>query len=155
METTAAQTMSLWRHTNFLKLWASETISSFGSQFSGLAIPFTALYYLSDKCLVKTGPDACSFEFGILASIGTLPFLLIGLFVGVWVDRHRRRPILVMSNLGRSALLASIPMTFLAGVLGLAGFPLLYSVSFLLESSQSSSTFPTRHTFLLWFNANN
>ncbi len=132
MEVTATQTASLWKHSNFLKLWASETISSFGSQFSGLAIPLTAIYYLSDRCIVRAGPDACSYEFGILYAMGTLPFLLIGLFVGVWVDRHRRRPILVMSNLGRSALLASIPISFLAGALRLVGFPLLYGVSFLI-----------------------
>ncbi len=132
METTTRTVTSLWRHSNFLKLWASETISSFGSQFSGLAIPLTAIYYLQDKCNVRTGPHACSYEFGILSATGTFPFLLIGLFVGVWVDRHRRRPILVLSNLGRGALLASIPLAFLAGMLGLLGFPLLYGVSFLI-----------------------
>lgn len=126
------QTASLWHHRDFLKLWTSETISAFGSQFSGLAIPLTAIYFLQGQCLVNTGPDACSYEFGILAATGTLPFLLIGLFVGVWVDRHRRRPVLVLSNLGRAALLASIPIFFLAGMLGLVGFPLLYVVSFLV-----------------------
>ena len=126
------QRASLWHHSNFLRLWASETISAFGSQFSGLAIPLTAIYFLKERCAVNTGPDACSSEFGILAATGTLPFLLIGLFVGVWVDRHRRRPVLVLSNLGRAALLVLIPIFFLAGMLGLVGFPLLYSVSFLL-----------------------
>ena len=131
MEVTT-QRASLWHHADFLKLWTSETISAFGSQFSGLAIPLTAIYYLQDNCVVNLGPDACSYEFGILAATGTLPFLLIGLLVGVWVDRHRRRPVLVLSNLGRAALLASIPVFFLAGMLDLVGFPLLYGVSFLI-----------------------
>ncbi len=130
MEVTT-QRVSLWHHSDFLKLWASETISAFGSQFSGLAIPLTAIYFLQGQCIVSTGADACSYEFGILAATGTLPFLLIGLFVGVWVDRHRRRPVLVLSSLGRAALLALIPIFFLAGMLGVVGFPLLYSVSFL------------------------
>ncbi len=132
MEATTQMVKSIWRHSDFLKLWVSETISSFGGQFSGLAIPLTAIYYLSDQCFVKTGPDACSYEFGILAATGSLPFLLIGLFVGVWVDRHRRRPILVISNLGRAIMLGSIPIAFLGGMLGLLGFPLLYGVSFLI-----------------------
>ncbi len=132
MEIATTQTRSLWRHSNFLKLWTSETISSFGGQFSGLAIPLTAFYYLRDLCVVKTGPNACSFEFGILAAMGTFPFLFIGLFVGVWVDWHRRRPILVMTNLGRAALFATIPIFFLAGALGLVGYPLLYTVAFLI-----------------------
>ncbi len=128
----ATQTVSLWHHSNFLKLWVSETISAFGGQFSGLAIPLTAIYYLQDQCAVKTGPDACSFEFGILSAAGTFPFLFIGLLVGVWVDRHRRRPILVFSNLGRGMVLASIPLTFLAGMLSALGFPLLYGTSFVI-----------------------
>lgn len=130
MEVTTEK-VSLWHHSDFLKLWTSETISSFGGQFSGLAIQFTAVYYLAGQCLIRTGPDACSFEFGILSALGTLPFLLIGLLVGVWVDRHRRRPILVFSNVGRAALLASIPIFFLTGMLSLVGFWVLYAVSFL------------------------
>lgn len=131
MEVTTEQ-VSLWRHSDFLKLWASETVSSFGGQFSGLAIPIAAIYYLKNQCLVPSGPDACSYEFGILAATGTLPFLLIGLLVGVWVDRHQRKPILVLSNVGRAALLVSIPVFFLAGMLGIVGFPLLYGVSFMI-----------------------
>lgn len=119
MASSAVQTTSLWQHSNFLRLWISETVSSFGSQFSGVAIPLTAVYVLHVN----------SFEQGILFAAGTAPFLLFGLLVGVWVDRHNRRPIMVFSNICRGLLLGSIPLAFLMGVLNL---PLLAVVSFLV-----------------------
>lgn len=119
MASGAIQTTSLWQHGNFLRLWISETVSSFGSQFSGVAIPLTAVYVLHVN----------SFEQGILFAAGTAPFLLFGLLVGVWVDRHNRRPIMVFSNICRGLLLGGIPLAFLAGVLSL---PLLAVVSFLV-----------------------
>ncbi len=99
----ASPATSLWHHDNFLKLWLSETISQFGSQFSGLAIPLTAVLVLK----------ATPLQMGLLFFTGTLPFLLFGLFVGVWVDRHKRRPILVYSNLGRAVILGLIPVVYL------------------------------------------
>ena len=118
MEVTT-QRVSLWRHSNFLKLWTSETISSFGGQFSQVAMPFVAIPIL----------HATSSELGILQAASTAPFLIFGLLVGVWADRHRRRPIMVVANIGRFILLGSIPVAFLAGRLSL---PLLYLVSFLI-----------------------
>jgi MFS family permease len=64
---------------------------------------------------------------GLLTAAGSAPFLLIGLLAGVWVDRHRRRPILLMANLGRALLLASVP---LAALLGLLRVELLYLTAF-------------------------
>ena len=72
---------------------------------------------------------ATSSELGILQAASTAPFLIFGLLVGVWADRHRRRPIMVVANIGRFILLGSIPVAFLAGRLSL---PLLYLVSFLI-----------------------
>ncbi len=119
MASTTIQTLSLWKHGNFLRLWLSETISSFGSQFSGVAIPLTAVYIL----------HVDSFEQGVLQAASTAPFLLFGLIVGVWVDRRRRRPILVFSNICRGLLLGAVPLAFLLGVLTI---PLLVVVSFLI-----------------------
>src|SRR5215813_12135796 len=82
---------SLWHHANFLRLWLSETISQFGSQFTGLALPFTAIIFLK----------ASSAQLGLLAFVGSLPWLLLGLAVGVWVDRHRKQRIMVSSNIMR------------------------------------------------------
>ncbi|MBI4493673.1 MAG: MFS transporter [Chloroflexi bacterium] len=109
---------SLWRRPDFLKLWAAETISVFGSQFTLLALPLIAAVAL----------QASAAEMGILVAAERAPFLLIGLFAGVWVDRHRRRPILIGGDLGRALLLATIPLAALGGVLGM---PQLYVVGFL------------------------
>jgi MFS family permease len=101
----APGTASLWRQGDFRKLWAAETISVFGSQFTLLAIPLIAALTL----------QASPVEMGILAAVDTAPFLLIGLFAGVWVDRLRRRPVLIAADLGRALLLATIPLAAFAG----------------------------------------
>ena len=97
----------LWRDANFLRFWAATTISVFGSRITGLALPLAAIEIL----------DARAFELGLLGTFGFLPFLVVGLVVGVWVDQLRRRPILIAADILRAALLASIPIAFLAGVL--------------------------------------
>jgi MFS family permease len=108
---------ALSQNRDFLKLWAGESVSLFGSQVTLLALPLTAVVLL----------QASAFEMGLLTAAGSAPFLLIGLLAGVWVDRHRRRPILLMANLGRALLLASVP---LAALLGLLRVELLYLTAF-------------------------
>ena len=112
----AVEVRSLRHHRDFLKLWAGKTVSLFGSQVTMLALPLTAVL------LLGSGP----FEMGLLTAAGYAPFLLIGLFAGLWVDRWRRRPILIAANLGR-ALLATIPLAALLGVLRIEQ---LYLVTF-------------------------
>jgi MFS family permease len=92
----------LWRHPDFLKLWSAETVSQFGSQISGLAIPLVAIIVL----------DATAFQVAALTVVEFAPFLLFSLPAGVWVDRLRRRPILVISDLARAVLLFSIPIAY-------------------------------------------
>ena len=101
---------NLWHHRDFARLWFSETVSSFGSQFSGLAIPFLAILSFG----------ATSFEYGALLALGILPYPVLGLFVGVWADRFRKRRIMTLCNLGRMATLASIPVAWALGELSLA-----------------------------------
>ena len=108
----------LWRRGDFVRLWAAQSISAVGSQVTLLALPLVAALTL----------EASAFEIGVLAAAETAPFLLVGLFAGVWVDRLRRRPILIATDLGRAALLLAIP---LAAWLGLLGMPLLYAVALL------------------------
>lgn len=108
---------SLFRHFDFLKLWSAETFSVFGVQFSGLAIPWIAVLTLK----------ADSFEMGILTALPTVPFLVFGLLVGVWADRSKRRPIMIMSDVCRALSLAVIPIVALLFGLNIA---LLYVVSF-------------------------
>ena len=121
------QAPSLWRHGNFLNLWASETISQFGTQFSGIAIPYTA-YLLT----VNQTIQVATLEFGILNALGLVAFPLFALFIGVYVDRNRKRRIMVLANIGRSISLGLIPLAAITGTLYTIGLPLLYLVSFLM-----------------------
>jgi len=93
---------SLLRHPDFLKLWTAETISVFGSAITQLALPIIA----------ATTLEVTPFEFGLLTTIEFLPFILFSLPAGVWVDRLRRRPILIAGDLGRAIAIASIPVAF-------------------------------------------
>jgi MFS family permease len=102
-------TGGLWRHRDFLKLWSAETISQFGTQVSQLALPLVAILIL----------DASTFEVAALGTVEFLPFILFTLPAGVWVDRLRRRPILIIGDFGRAALLATIPVAYVADVLTL------------------------------------
>lgn len=109
----------LWRHPDFMKLWVGETISLFGTQVTLLALPLVAALTL----------NATAAEMGYLGAAERAPFLLVGLFAGVWVDRLRRRPILIWADLGRAALLVSIPVVAVLGVLGIEQ---LYVIGFLV-----------------------
>lgn len=110
---------TLWRHREFLKLWTAQTISVFGDNFTGLALPIIAAISL----------QATPGQMGILTAVERAPFLLLGLFAGVWVDRMRRRPILIAGDIGRGLVLLSIPAAAFAGSLGM---PQLYVVGFLI-----------------------
>ena len=120
METEIVQKETLWRNSNFLKLWTSETISQFGSQFTGLALPLTAIIILS----------ADSVQVGILNFAGSVPWLMFGLLAGVWIDRHRKQRIMVTSNILRGSVLALIPIAAVLGVITKLGIPFLYAISF-------------------------
>lgn len=93
---------SLFRHPDFVKLWSAETISQFGTQVTLLALPIIA----------ATTLNVTPFEFGLLSTIEFLPFIFLSLPAGVWVDRLRRRPILIVGDLIRAAALVSIPIAF-------------------------------------------
>ncbi|MGZ8783414.1 MAG: MFS transporter, partial [Gaiellaceae bacterium] len=97
----------LWRHRDFRNLWAAETISQVGSQVTGLALPLIAIIVL----------DVSAFEVALLGVIDFAPFILISLPAGVWVDRLRRKPILVTADVGRALLLLSIPIAYWADAL--------------------------------------
>src|SRR5689334_16081205 len=90
----------LWSHPDFMKLWTGQTISEFGSQISNLAIPLLAAISL----------HATPFQFAALGVVQFLPFILFALPAGVWVDRLRRRSILIVGDAARAVLLALIPI---------------------------------------------
>jgi MFS family permease len=100
-------TGGLWSHPDFLKLWTGQSISELGSQVSQLAIPW----------LAAVGLLASPFAFSLLGVLGFLPFILFALPAGVWVDRLRRRQILIVGDASRAALLALIPILWALGVL--------------------------------------
>jgi len=112
-------TPSLWRHDDFLKLWVGQTISELGSVVTRTAVPLLALLVLG------AGPNEMA---GIVVA-GSLAVLLVGFFAGAWVDRVRRRPVLIASDVVRALLLLSIPAAFVAGVLRIEQ---LYVVVFLV-----------------------
>jgi MFS family permease len=93
---------SILRNADFVRLWIAETISQFGTQISLLALPLVAVVLL----------DATPFEVALLGTIEFLPFILFSLPAGAWIDRLRRRPILILGDLGRGIALASIPLAF-------------------------------------------
>jgi MFS family permease len=109
----------LWRHRDFLLLWGGQTVSRIGDQFTGLAVPYIAVW------LLGAGPV----ETGILGAASTFPFLIFGLLVGVWADRRERRRVLIFADLGRGAMIASIAVLGIAGLLQLT---YLYVISFLI-----------------------
>ncbi len=108
----------LWRHPDFVRLWAAQTVSGFGSQVTVLALPLSAVLSL----------DASPGQMGLLVAASSAPNLLIGLFVGVWADRVRRRPLMIAADTGRAALLLAIPAAWLLDPLSIE---LLYAVALL------------------------
>lgn len=108
---------SLARHPDFLKLWAGQTVSTFGSLITRVALPLLAILTLG----------ATPLQVALLQMADGLPPLLAGPLAGVWVDRLRRRPLLVAADIGRFLLLASVPVAAWRGWLQL---PLLYAVAF-------------------------
>ena len=100
---------SLWRHPDFRRLWAGDTVSQFGMMVGGIVIPLLAVTRLA----------ASPWQMGVLTAAETAAFLLIGLPAGVWVDRMRRRPLMLRMDFLRAALLLTVPVAGWAGVLGL------------------------------------
>jgi MFS family permease len=100
----------LWQNSAFVRVWSAATISIFGSLITRMALPFVAILVL----------DAGAFEVALVRSIDLLAALLFGLLVGAWVDRLRRRPVMVWADLGRAVLLVTIPIAAVGGWLTLA-----------------------------------
>ena len=85
-----------------MKLWTGQTISLLGSQVTQLALPLAAILLFK----------ASAFQVGVLSTFEFLPFVLFGLPAGVWVDRLRRKPVLVVADIGRSLVLGSVPVAY-------------------------------------------
>lgn len=99
----------LWRDAEFLKLWSGESVSQMGAQVTQLALPLAAVYQF----------EASSTQLGLLNSASFAPFLGATLFIGVWVDRRRRLPLMIWSNVGRALLVGSVPLCAVLDVLSI------------------------------------
>ena len=107
----------LWSNAAFVRVWSAATISIFGSLITGIAFPFVAIVVL--RCRRARGRGAAGRSTSARRCI-------FGLVAGAWVDRLRRRPVLIWADLGRAVLLGSVPVAFVAGVLS---FPQLLIVT--------------------------
>ncbi|RNI24596.1 MFS transporter [Flexivirga caeni] len=90
---------SLWRNRSFNLLWTGQTINGVGSAVSTVAIPLVAVKQL----------HAAPFGVGVITAAEWLPALLIGLLVGVWVDRHHRRATMIWAGAGQAVSMAIVP----------------------------------------------
>lgn len=106
---TSSPAAGLWRHRDFLHLWSAETVSQLGSQVTQLALPVVAVTMLA----------ATPFQMGVLTALETLAFLVVGLPAGAWVDRWRRKRVLVTNDLVRMVALATLPVAWAMGALTL------------------------------------
>ncbi|MFI9123648.1 MFS transporter [Streptomyces bikiniensis] len=109
---------SIYRVKDFRLLFLGSAVSKFGAEISSVALPLIAVISL----------EAGAGQVGALAAMSTVAFLLIGLPAGAWIDRMRRRPIMIVADLSRAALLFSIPFAWWIGILSL---PWLFCVVFM------------------------
>ncbi len=100
----------LWRHADFLRLWGAQAVSAVGNRVTRTTLPVLAVLLVGGSPL----------ELGLLSAVGVAPGALVAMFLGGTVDRSRKRPILVISDLARAALLMTIPVAAWWGVLTMA-----------------------------------
>ncbi|NUT47469.1 MAG: MFS transporter [Saccharothrix sp.] len=109
----------LWRNADFRRLWTGQTLSDVGTNMVAVVIPLLAAADLG----------ASAFEIGVISAVEFLPYILVSLFVGVWLDRSAKRPIIVLSDVVRAFALVVIPITWWTGVLTV---PLLIVIVFVV-----------------------
>ncbi|MGX5394463.1 MFS transporter [Streptomyces anulatus] len=108
---------SLWRDTDFRRLWAGQTASQLGEHPTLVVLPLFAVLTL----------DAGAGQLGALRAVGQAPILLLSLLAGAWVDRWRARTVMVLTDAARAVALGAAAV---AGLLGLLGLPALFVVAF-------------------------
>ncbi len=98
---------SLWRDGNFLTMWSGQALAQLGSQVTELAIPVLAVLLL----------NATELEVGFLNAAGVAAFLVVGLPAGAWIDRMRKRHVMIWADAARAVALAALPLLWWAGLL--------------------------------------
>ncbi len=124
----------LVRHRDFRLLWLGETAGKFGAAVTSVAMPLVAL----------SAADASTFEIGLLSASAWLPWLLVGLPAGAWVDRVRRRPVMLAAAAASAALFAAVPAAVRLGVVSVG---LLVAVALL--AGTAAVFFQTAYTAFL------
>ncbi|HET8908624.1 MAG TPA: MFS transporter [Ktedonobacterales bacterium] len=118
--TLSAQTRGrLWKNRGFTLFWSGETISLFGTQVTLLAVPLTAVLTL----------HATATQLAVVRFVEALPFVLFTLIFGAWVDRRRRKPVLILANAARGLLIGLVP---LLAVMHLLQLSLLAAIAFMV-----------------------
>ncbi|WP_230689027.1 MFS transporter [Micromonospora sp. WMMC415] len=107
VDTLGVPARGLWHERNFRLLWIGQAASSVGSNVTVVALPLVAVAVL----------DATPFAVTVLTAAAWLPWLLVGLPAGAWVDRLPRRPVMIACDLLSAALFLSVPVTAVLGVL--------------------------------------
>ncbi|MFZ5675164.1 MAG: MFS transporter [Pseudomonadota bacterium] len=107
---------NLWRHADFMRLWAAQAVSAFGARITREGLPLAAVLTI----------QATPFELSVLAALAMGPGLVVGLFAGGHVDRSRRRPILIAMDIVRALVLMTVPVAAWSGMLSM---PQLYIVA--------------------------
>jgi MFS family permease len=115
---------SLWRDPEFMKLWTGQTISEIGSRITREGIPLTAVLLL----------HATPAQMGFLASLNGFAALLFGPVAGVTADRYRLRPILIGADLGRAAVLITVPILHYLGKLDMLALCVVMSLTALFTT---------------------
>lgn len=97
----------LWRERGFPAFWVGQGLSQLGAQFAAIAMPIVAVSVL----------HATDAQMGFLHAAETAAFLLVGLPAGAWLDRMRKRHVMIAADLVRVVAVALVPLLFLAGML--------------------------------------
>lgn len=110
---------SLLRDPAYRRLFGSIMIGSLGGQISMLALPLTAVVLL----------HATPTQMGLLTAAELLPFVLLSLPAGVWLDRMRKLPVYIVGEGLLGLILASVPLAWWLGYLGMGW---MYAVGFIM-----------------------
>ncbi|HHW82512.1 MAG TPA: MFS transporter, partial [Actinomycetales bacterium] len=94
-------------HEGFTRFWLGQALAQLGFQFGGLALSVIAVNLL----------HATDAQMGYLNAANSAAFLLIGLAAGAWVDRWRKRRVMILADVVRAGLLLVVPVLWFAGVL--------------------------------------
>ncbi|HEY1554393.1 MAG TPA: MFS transporter [Kofleriaceae bacterium] len=110
MQRDKSERTGLWAHADFMRLWSAQAISAFGARITRTALPIIAVNTLGV-------PEAV---FSMLVALQLAPGVVLALFAGGFVDRNRKRPILIAADVFRGAVVASLTIAWLVDALTMA-----------------------------------